>query len=100
MKLSGFERLYHGLPNGMDELEALARAIVEAGPSQIIFGSDWPHTQLSRGRKGMTEKQRLETVEGFRDVDTAGHIKKLRDWIEDDAAWQKLWVENASLLFA
>ncbi|KAF2100710.1 hypothetical protein NA57DRAFT_74308 [Rhizodiscina lignyota] len=100
VKLSGFERLYNGIPEGIDSLTPLAKAIIEAGPTQIIFGSDWPHTQLGKGRTGMTEKQRLETVEGFREVPNAAHIQKLREWITDDTTWQKFWVENPSLLFA
>ena len=46
VKISGFERLYHGHSNGMDALAPIARAIFEVGPDQIIFGTDWPHTGL------------------------------------------------------
>ena len=44
VKISGFERLYHGQASGMDALEPIAKAIFEAGPEQIVFGTDWPHT--------------------------------------------------------
>lgn len=38
-KLSGFERLYHGHDAGIDALEPAAKAIIEAGPESIIYGS-------------------------------------------------------------
>ena len=100
VKVSGFERLYHGCDSGIDALEPIAKAILEAGPHQVIFGTDWPHTQLGVARQGKTEEQRLNDIEGFRDVPDAEHIRKLRNWIPDDAVWQKLFVDNVEKLFA
>lgn len=99
VKISGFERLYHGHNQGMEALRPMAKAIFEAGPDRIIFGTDWPHTQLGATRAGKSDEQRLNEVEGFRDVPDAEHIRKLRDWIPDDALWQKLFVSNAEMLF-
>ncbi|KAK9791321.1 putative Amidohydrolase-related domain-containing protein [Seiridium cardinale] len=98
-KLSGFERLYHGHEAGIDSLEPSAKAIIEAGPERILYGSDWPHTQLGVSRKGKTDEQRLNEVEGFRDVDDVLHIKKLRAWIQDEQTWINLWRENPKRLF-
>lgn len=39
VKLSGFERLYHGHSAGMKAIEPIVRAIAEAGPDRIIFGT-------------------------------------------------------------
>jgi predicted TIM-barrel fold metal-dependent hydrolase len=100
VKVSGFERLYQGHAGGMDTLEETAKAIIEAGPDQIVFGTDWPHTQLGVTRKGKTDEQRLNEIEGFREVDDEGHIRKLREWIKDDAVWQKLFVTNPERIFA
>lgn len=99
VKVSGFERLYHGTGKGMAAIEPIAKAIIEAGPDQIVYGSDWPHTELGVVRKGKTDKQRLEEVEGFRKVDDLGHIKALREWIKDDETWNKLFVTNSEKLF-
>ncbi|GLA18095.1 hypothetical protein AnigIFM62618_005250 [Aspergillus niger] len=99
VKVSGFERLYHGHESGMKSIEPIAKAVIQAGPDRIIFGTDWPHTQLGVTRKGKTDQQRLEEVEGFREVDDAGHIRMLREWIPDEETWQNLWVNNPARLF-
>ncbi|KAK9425589.1 putative Amidohydrolase-related domain-containing protein [Seiridium unicorne] len=39
VKLSGFERLYHGHETGIDSLESSAKAIIEAGSERILYGS-------------------------------------------------------------
>jgi predicted TIM-barrel fold metal-dependent hydrolase len=99
VKVSGFERLYHGNPAGIDSLETTAKAVIETGPDQIMFGTDWPHTQLGVTRKGKTDEQRLNEIEGFREVDDLAHIKKLREWITDDEIWQKLFITNPQRIF-
>ncbi|OOF96865.1 hypothetical protein ASPCADRAFT_168031 [Aspergillus carbonarius ITEM 5010] len=99
VKVSGFERLYHGHAGGMQAIEPMAKAVIAAGPDRIVFGSDWPHTQLGVTRKGKTDQQRLEEVEGFREVDDAEHIRTLRQWIPDEETWQNLWVNNPARLF-
>ena len=83
----------------MNAIEPISNAILKAGPDQVIFGTDWPHTQLGVSRRGKTDEQRLRDVEGYRDVDDAAHIRKLREFIQDDALWQKLFVSNAERLF-
>lgn len=99
VKISGFERLYHGHEKGMAAIEPIAKAIFEAGPDQVVFGTDWPHTGLGVSRMGKTDEQRLNDIEGFRDVPDAEHIRTLRRWIEDDELWEKLFVTNPKQLF-
>jgi predicted TIM-barrel fold metal-dependent hydrolase len=99
VKVSGFERLYHGHPEGIEAITPIAKPIIEAGPDRIVFGTDWPHTQLGVSRKGKTDQQRLDDVEDFRVVDDAAHIRKVREWIPDDETWQKLFVTNPERLF-
>ena len=102
VKVSGFERLYdgHGTgKEGMKAIEPIVRAVLEAGPDQIVYGSDWPHTQLGLARQGKTDQQRLDDIEGFRDVPDVVHIQVLREWIKDDEVWQKLFVSNSRRLF-
>lgn len=102
VKVSGFERLYQGHGTGregMRAIEPIVKAIVAAGPGHIIYGSDWPHTQLGVARKGKTDQQRLTDIEGFRDVPDDVHIEVLREWITDDEVWQKLFVTNSEKIF-
>ncbi|RFU33114.1 hypothetical protein B7463_g3226, partial [Scytalidium lignicola] len=99
VKVSGFERLYHGHASGMKAIEPIVKAVIVAGPDRIIFGTDWPHTQLGVSRKGKTQEQRHADIEGFRDVPDAGHIKTLREWITDDKVWQDLFVNNPKKVF-
>jgi predicted TIM-barrel fold metal-dependent hydrolase len=99
VKISGFERLYHGNSKGIDALEPIAKAIFEIGSDQVLFGTDWPHTGLGVARQGKTDEQRLNEIEGFRDVPDAEHIRKLREWIPNEEVWQKLFVSNAERLF-
>ncbi|KAJ4370046.1 hypothetical protein N0V83_005810 [Neocucurbitaria cava] len=102
VKVSGFERLYegHGVGRvGMEAIKPIVAAVVEAGPDQIVYGSDWPHTQLGVTRKGKTDQQRLDDIEGFREVPDDVHIEVLREWIKDDQTWQKLFVSNSEKLF-
>ncbi|KUJ06695.1 uncharacterized protein LY89DRAFT_632525 [Mollisia scopiformis] len=99
VKMSGFERLYHGHAGGIESVAPIAKAIIEAGPDRIIFGTDWPHTQLGVSRKGKTEAQRLNDIEGFREVDVKGHIEALRKWIPDEKTWLDLFVNTPQKLF-
>jgi predicted TIM-barrel fold metal-dependent hydrolase len=102
VKVSGFERLYHGYGTGregMKAIEPIVKAVLEAGPDQIMFGTDWPHTQLGVSRKGKTDQQRLDDVEEFRAVQDDVHIQVLREWITDDAVWHKMFVTNPRKIF-
>lgn len=39
VKLSGFERLYHGHEQGIDTMKPIAKAIIASGPESILYGS-------------------------------------------------------------
>lgn len=99
VKLSAFERQYHGHPEGIASLEPMAQALIEAGPGRLIFASDWPNTALASSRASKTKEERLDDIEGFRDVDHALHIKALRGWIKDEETWRRFWVETPASLF-
>ena len=98
VKISSLERMYDGKPEGIEAATPIVAAIIKAGPDQIVYGSDWPHTQFGKTRKGKTPQQRLEP-EAHRDVDEAGTIQKLREWIPDEETWVKFWVTNPEKLF-
>ena len=39
VKVSGFERLYHGHDGGMKAIEPIVKAVIAAGPDRIMFGT-------------------------------------------------------------
>jgi predicted TIM-barrel fold metal-dependent hydrolase len=39
VKLSGFDRLYPGHEGGMAAMEPIVKAIVQAGPTRVVYGS-------------------------------------------------------------
>jgi predicted TIM-barrel fold metal-dependent hydrolase len=47
VKLSGAYRLADGPPFPASEIAALARALIDAAPQRMLFGTDWPHTLCS-----------------------------------------------------
>lgn len=100
VKLAAAERIYHGNPCGIDSLGPIAKAIIEAGPERIMYGSDWPHTQMGEYRKGRTQEQKLTETEPFRDVPNAMHVEKLRAWISDEGTWRKFWIDNPKKVFS
>jgi predicted TIM-barrel fold metal-dependent hydrolase len=77
-KLSGPYRL--AKDGNYAKLRPLARAIVEAVPDRVIWGSDWPHIP-----------------EGGRD--TGELLNLLADWIPEEAARRRILVDNPARLF-
>lgn len=59
-----------------------ARALLASHPERLLWGSDWPHTEL------------FDTV-----PDDADLIDKMHDWLGTSSAAQKVFVTNAHALF-
>ncbi|MFZ4286751.1 amidohydrolase family protein [Variovorax sp. HJSM1_2] len=83
VKLSGaYMRSAVGHPSYADVVP-LGQALVQAAPSRLIWGSDWPHT---------TQPQDT--------VDDAALVDLLASWCEDDAATMaRILVDNAQALY-
>ena len=78
IKLSAPYRL--AKDGNFERLKPMARAIIEAAPDRVIWGSDWPHIP-----------------EGGRD--TGALLNLLSDWAPDEAARRRILVENPGKLF-
>jgi 2-pyrone-4,6-dicarboxylate lactonase len=63
-----------------ERLRPMARAIIEAAPDRVIWGSDWPH--IPEGGK-----------------DTGALLNLLSDWAPDAAARERVLVTNSARLF-
>jgi 2-pyrone-4,6-dicarboxylate lactonase len=46
VKISGAERLTAGGPPPYDDVVPFARALIEAAPDRILWGTDWPHPNV------------------------------------------------------
>jgi 2-pyrone-4,6-dicarboxylate lactonase len=78
IKLSAPYRLARD--GNFERLKPLARAIVEAAPQRVIWGSDWPH--IPEGGK-----------------DTGALLNLLADWVADSDARRQILVDNPARLF-
>lgn len=82
MKLSGvYMRSRDGAPAYRDAF-ALGRALVEAAPERLVWGSDWPHTTETPGT-----------------VDDAALANVLAAWCGDEAVRRRILVDNPAKLY-
>ena len=78
IKLSAPYRL--AKDGNFERLRPMARALVEAAPDRVIWGSDWPHIP-----------------EGGRD--TGALLNLLADWVPDEGMRTRILVSNPARLF-
>ncbi|KAF5594936.1 amidohydrolase 2 [Fusarium pseudocircinatum] len=93
VKLSAPYRVSEQSPRYSD-LKFLVRALVDANPRQVIWGSDWPHTPRMKVRSH--EEAMKETP--FLEVDDEAWLWSLREWLSDQE-WHMLMVDNPRRLF-
>ncbi|KAF5713947.1 hypothetical protein FGLOB1_3747 [Fusarium globosum] len=93
VKLSAPYRVSEQSPCYSD-LRFLVRALVDANPRQVIWGSDWPHTPRMKVRSH--EEAMKETP--FLEVDDEAWLWSLREWLSDQE-WDMLMVDNPKRLF-
>ncbi len=67
---------------GYEDTLPLGRALVQAAPERLVWGSDWPHTTEAPGT-----------------VDDAALLDLLRAWAGSDAAMDAILVDNPARLY-
>ena len=77
-----------------DDLEETIQALVKANKHRTLWGSDWPHTQRHKDRA----KAAVGSLETYLDIDDAGWIRTLSQWLTADE-WQRMWVDNPMALY-
>lgn len=77
------------------ELRPAAQAMIATAPDRMVWASDWPHTGggADRARRGPAE------IEPFRQIDDAADLRRLADWVGDDARLAAILSANPAALF-
>jgi len=65
-----------------DDLTGLARALAEANPERVVWGSDWPHTELHEGTPSAASLAAL-----------------VHRWFPDEALCRQICVTNPARLY-
>ena len=68
---------------GYDDTLPLGRALVQAAPGRLVWGSDWPHTTEAPGT-----------------MDDTALVELLRSWAGSDAAMDAILVDNPARLYS
>ena len=81
VKISGAERMtYEGLPP-YDDVTPFARAVIEAAPDRVLWGTDWPHPNVRHM------------------PDDGDLVDLLADFAPDEATRNRILVENPTRLY-
>ena len=91
VKISGAYRASDKPPDYPDVVP-LARALIEANPHRILWGSDWPHPDTGAGRKPSDLSPLLR-------VDDGHLLNLLTSWAPDAALRKTILVDNPASLY-
>jgi predicted TIM-barrel fold metal-dependent hydrolase len=91
IKLSAAHRIAD-LPDGGDA-RAIARALVEANPQRVVWGTDWPHPGAWPGRP-----RSPDVVEPFHPIDDHRALQRMSEWLSA-AEWVALLQDNPATLY-
>ncbi|OJJ05280.1 hypothetical protein ASPVEDRAFT_31668 [Aspergillus versicolor CBS 583.65] len=93
VKISAPYRVSNQAPEYGD-LKPLVRAFFDANPTQVVWGSDWPHTPHMKVR---TPEEAL-TETPYLNIDDLAWLRSLRSWLSDEE-WNALMVDNPAALY-
>jgi predicted TIM-barrel fold metal-dependent hydrolase len=91
VKISGAYRASDKPPDYPD-VAPLARALIEANPHRILWGSDWPHPDTGIGRKSSDVSPLLR-------IDNGHLLNLLATWAPDAALRKAILVDNPATLY-
>lgn len=77
------------------DITPIAKALIEAAPERVIWGSNWPHTS---GATRSADAKPTD-IEPFRKEDDAYNLGLVRDWAADTGVRQMLLAGNPGRLF-
>jgi predicted TIM-barrel fold metal-dependent hydrolase len=73
--------------------EPIARALAEANPERLLWGSDWPHPGGAHGVRSR------EAIQPFDAIDDRAALERLATWLPDANLRRKILVENPARLY-
>ncbi len=76
---------------GYSDLTPVAQALIAANPDRILWGSDWPHPDGSRGKPF--------EISPFYPIDDGLVLNLLETWAPDSDVRQQILVDNPGRLF-
>ena len=79
---------------GFADVAPLARALIEAGPERMLWGSDWPHTNSKRA-----SGQGVEEISPFFPIDDGAMLNLLAEWAPDPVLRRQILVDNPARLY-
>jgi predicted TIM-barrel fold metal-dependent hydrolase len=88
VKVGAFHRRSFG---NIEAIEPIVKAFVATAPDRVIFGSDWPHVDASKGGPRPTPN--------LQDVDTSRELHLLSTWMSREQ-WDRVMRSNPDRLFA
>jgi predicted TIM-barrel fold metal-dependent hydrolase len=92
VKISGAYRVStHGPDYG--DVTPIAKALIAANPSRIVWGSDWPHTASTPPGGKPTDVTKLTQIDDGR------LLNQLAVWAPDAAVRNKILVDNPATLY-
>ncbi len=91
VKISGAYRASRRGPDYLDVLP-LARALIEANPERIVWGTDWPHPNSNPGVP-------LSQIAPYYPIDDGRLLNQLPLWAPDAAIRKKILVDNPARLY-
>ena len=77
---------------------ALARALIDANPERMVWGSDWPHPGARPGTRPDVPRD-PRAIEPFRAEDNGRALDRLREWVDDAARLKAILVDNPARLY-
>ena len=73
------------------DVAPLARAMIDANPDRVVWGTDWPHPGAA--------KRDLAVIEPFRAEDDGEALNRLAGWTKNRTELQNILVDNPARLY-
>ena len=93
VKISGAYRASRNAPEYADA-RPFAKMLVEANPSRILWGTDWPHPDSAPPKGG-----KPTDVSPLLKVDDTGLLRQLENWVPDYEIRRRILVVNPARLY-